>query len=125
MSTTTAPLSQSAQHPQGYYPQGHMESREQARHNEVTTEPDWMRIGVGCTLLTGSLLLLTGKRRAGLLATFAGATLAALEHKEIVREWWDTLPGYLDKAQQMLDQATATIDDLSAKRDKIMSLLRK
>jgi len=42
-----------------------------------------------------------------------------------VREWWDTLPGYLDKAQQMLDQATATIDDLSAKRDKIMSLLRK
>jgi hypothetical protein len=115
MSPTTLPFSQSAN-----YPRGHMEFGNEARSSETL---DWMKIGVGCTLLTGSLLLLTGKRKAGLLATFAGATLAALEHKEVVREWWDALPGYLDTAQQMLDQATSTIDDLSSKRDKIMSLL--
>jgi len=115
MSPTTLPFSQSAN-----YPRGHMEFRNEARSSET---PDWMRISVGCALLTGSLLLLSGKRKAGLLATFAGTTLAVLEHKEVVREWWDALPGYLDKAQQMLDQASSTIDDLTAKRDKIMSLL--
>jgi hypothetical protein len=92
---------------------------------ETRPDPDWMRLGVGAALLTGSLLLLTGKRRAGLALTAAGTALAMLEHKEIVGEWWDTLPGYLDQAQRLLDQAAATIDDLSEKRDKIMALLGK
>jgi hypothetical protein len=95
-----------------------METRDQ-----VKPDPDWMRIGVGATLLTGSLLLLTGKRKAGLLVTAAGTTLAMLENKDVVRAWWDSLPGYLDNAQRMLDQAAATIDDLTEKRNKIMSLL--
>jgi hypothetical protein len=100
------------------YPQGHMENGEKSR-----LDPDWMRIGVGSTLLTGSLLLLTGKRKAGLLVTAAGTALAMLEHKEVVSEWWDALPGYLDHAQRLLDQAAATIDDLTEKRNKVMSLL--
>ena len=102
------------------YPGGHMEL-----HNDRKIDPDWMRIGVGATLLTGSLLLLTGKHKAGLALTGAGAALAMLEHKEVVRGWWDSLPGYLDHAQKLLDQATATIEDLTAKRNKVMSLLGK
>lgn len=113
MSARTVPLVQSVS-----YPQEHMETRDQAK-----LDPDWLRIGVGASLLTGSLLLLTGKRKAGLLVTFAGTALAMMEHKEVVRDWWDSLPGYLDNAQRMLDQAAATIDDLTEKRDKIMSLL--
>ena len=97
------------------YPQGHVEQRR-------SDEPDWMRIGVGATLLTGSVLLLTRQRKLGLLVTAAGSALAALEHKEIVKEWWEALPGYLDKAQEILDQTQHTIEDLSAKRDKIMGL---
>jgi hypothetical protein len=88
-------------------------------------EADWMRIGVGSTLLAGSLLLLTGKRRLGLVVTAAGTALAMLEHKEVVREWWDALPEYLDKAQSLLDQAQETIDDVTAKRDKVMSLFSR
>jgi len=113
MSARTIPLAPSVN-----YPQEHMETRD-----EVRLDPDWMRIGVGAALLTGSLLLLTGKRRSGLLVTFAGTALAMVEHKDVVREWWESLPGYLDNAQRMLDQAAATIDDLTEKRDKIMSLL--
>ncbi len=113
MSAQTAPLVQSVN-----YPQEHMETYDKAK-----LDPDWLRIGVGASLLTGSLLLLTGRRKAGLLVTFAGTALAMMEHKEVVRDWWDSLPGYLDNAQRMLDQAAATIDDLTEKRDKIMSLL--
>jgi len=92
---------------------------------ELNLDHDWMRIGVGTTLLTGSLLLLTGKRKAGLVVTAAGTALAMLENKEVVREWWDCLPGYLENAQRFLDFATSTIDDLTDKRDKIISLLGK
>ena len=118
-------------HPQSTtYPQGHIESPRGTAFNsrnfgEVRQEPDWMRIGVGAALITGSLLLLTGKRRVGLLVTAAGTALAMLEHKELVGEWWNALPGYLDHAQKMLDQAASTVEDLSSKRDKIMSLLGK
>ena len=86
---------------------------------------DWLRIGVGASLLTGSLLLLTGKRKAGLIVTAAGTALAILEHKEIVADWWEQLPRHLEKAQQMLEQTQQTIDDLSRKRDQVMSMFGK
>ncbi|HWG20153.1 MAG TPA: hypothetical protein VG225_06450 [Terracidiphilus sp.] len=92
---------------------------------ETLRNADWMRIGVGSTLLTGSFLLLSGKRKAGLLVTAAGTALAMLDNKEIVSEWWNALPGYLNNAQRMLDQAQETIDDLAAKRDKVMALFGK
>lgn len=101
------------------YPQGH------AERPRVDDTHDWMRAGVAGTLLTGSLLLLSGKRRAGLLVTTAGAALALLQEKEVLQAWWDALPGYLDDAQRMLDQAQTTIDDLTSKRDRIMSLFRR
>jgi hypothetical protein len=84
-----------------------------------------MRIGVGSTLLVGSLLLLSGRRKSGLFFTAAGTALAVVEHRDLVREWWDALPGYLDQAQQLLDQTSATIDDLTEKRAKIRSLLTR
>lgn len=97
------------------YPQGHAELQR-------SEEPDWMRFGVGATLLAGSVLLLTRQRKLGLLVTAAGTALAALEHKEVVKEWWEALPTYLERTQRMLDQAQETIDDLAAKRDKVMSI---
>jgi hypothetical protein len=92
---------------------------------ESIKNPDWMRIGVGASLLTGSLLLLTGKRKAGLLVTVAGTALAMLEHREVVAEWWDELPRHLEKAQTMLEQTQHTIDDLTQKRDKIFAMFGK
>jgi hypothetical protein len=84
---------------------------------------EWLRIGAGTTLLAGALLLLSGKRRAGLLATAAGAVLTVMDQKETVKVWWDALPGYLDKTQHLLDEAQHTIDDIAAKRDRLKSFL--
>ena|SRR4051812_21671484 len=96
-----------------------------SRVESMVKNPDWMRIGVGASLLTGSLLLLTGKRKAGLVVTAVGTALAVLEHREIVAEWWEALPHHLQKAQHMLEQTQQTIDDLTQKRDKVMSLFGK
>ena len=103
------------------YPQGHTEFHMESQDKN----PDWMRIGVGASLLTGSILLLTGKRKAGLLVTALGTALAMLDNKEIVAEWWEALPRQLDKAQRMLDQTQQTIEDIGEKRDQVFALFGK
>jgi hypothetical protein len=120
MGASTIPLSEKVIEPEGY-----VESRQETRLKGAQINPDWMRIGVSCTLMTGSLLLLTGKRKAGLIATFAGTALAILEHQDLVSEWWNTLPRYLNDAQRMLDQAAITVEDLTAKGEQIKSLFTK
>jgi|NGEPerStandDraft_6_1074524.scaffolds.fasta_scaffold399191_1 hypothetical protein len=101
------------------YPQGQIEPPMKAHHDH---DKEWMGAAVGGTLLLGSVLLLSGKRRAGLVLTAAGTALALLEEQETVRAWWNALPAYLDNAQRLLEEAQKTIDDLSSKRDKLRSL---
>lgn len=87
--------------------------------------PDWVGMAVGGTFLAGGLLLLTGKKKAGLLVTASAMALTLVDQKATVREWWNTLPGYLDDAQRLLDQAAHTIDDLAAKRDKLRGMFNR
>ena len=106
--------------PTQHHPRGRMETCAESLKSQ-----DWMRIGAGSTLLTGSILLLRGKRRAGLLLTVTGAALAMLDNQEIVAEWWEALPRCLDKAQHMIEQTQHTVDDLTNKRDQIVALFGK
>lgn len=100
-------------------------------HNDVETNikpqesPDWMGITVGATFLVGSLLLLSGRKRAGLVTTAAAAALTVLDQQDTIREWWNALPQYLDEAQRLLDQAQTTIDDLAAKREKLRAMFNR
>jgi hypothetical protein len=87
--------------------------------------PDWMGITVGGAFLVGSLLLLSGRRRAGLVATAAATALTLLDQQDTIREWWNALPQYLDEAQRLLDQAQTTIDDLAAKREKLRVMFNR
>ena len=102
------------------YPQGHIET-----HNQSHDDKEWIGAAVSGSLLIGSFLLLTGKRRAGLVFTAAGTALALLEEQETVRTWWNALPGYLDNAQRLLEEAQKTMDDLSSKREKLRSLFQR
>ncbi len=105
------------------YPSGNLSERGSDSRLQSIRESDWLRIGAGGALLTGALLLLTGNRRSGLLVTVAGAALAMLQEQELVSQWWNALPGYLDGAQKMISQVQETVDDLSAKREKVMEIL--
>ncbi|HET6208548.1 MAG TPA: hypothetical protein VFD98_17150 [Terracidiphilus sp.] len=87
--------------------------------------PDWLGITVGATFLAGAFLLISGKKRAGLVVTAAAAAVTFLDQKETIREWWNALPQYLDDAQRLLDQAQRTVDDLAATRDKVRAILNR
>ena len=93
--------------------------------NSRRSRSEWVGMAAGGTFLAGGLLLLSGKKKAGLLMTAAAMAVTLVDQKETVREWWNTLPGYLDDAQRLLEQASRTIDDLAAKRDKLRSMFNR
>jgi hypothetical protein len=80
---------------------------------------NWARIAAGGSLLAGGLLLLTGRHRAGLFAAASGTTLALLDQEEVLRAWWEALPGYIDDAQLLLDKVQATVGELAAQSESL------
>ena len=83
--------------------------------------PDWVAVAASGSLIAGGLLLLAGKKRAGLVAAASGTALAVLGHEDTVRHWWDSLPRYLGQAHSVLDQAQEVVEKIA---DKGQSLRR-
>lgn len=71
------------------------------------------------TLVASGALLLSGNRRAGLLAAAAGTALTMLDQQETVRHWWSALPGYLEHAQKLLGRVQEAVDDVSAQQERL------
>ena len=88
-------------------------------------EPDWVGIGAGSAFLAGALLLLSGRKKAGIAVTAGAMTLTLLDQQATLKEWWNTLPKYLDDAESVLDKALKTIENLGSKRDKLRSFFDK
>jgi hypothetical protein len=105
--------------PAGYPP------NQGAMTRSTKSQSDWLGMAVGGSFLAGGLLLLSGKKKAGMLVTAGAMALTLVDQKDTVREWWNTLPGYLDDAQRLLDQAAHTIEDLATKRDKLRSMFNR
>ena len=79
---------------------------------------NWVALAAGGTLIAGGLMLLLGRRRAGLVAAATGATLALLDQQETVLSWWNTLPGYIDDVEGLLSQVQGTVEELAAQRER-------
>ena len=88
-------------------------------------DADWVGIAAGGTFLAGGLLLLRGKKKAGLAVTGSAMALTLLDQRETVREWWKSIPRHLDNAERLLGHAENTIKDLAAKRDKLRSFFNR
>jgi hypothetical protein len=86
---------------------------------------NWVRIAAAGTLAASGVLLVAGKRRAGLVTAVAGAALVMLDQQEVVSQWWNALPGYLEEMQGMLGRAQAAVDDLSVQGEKLRRVLGK
>jgi hypothetical protein len=84
---------------------------------------NWTRGLAAGALITGAVLLATGRRKSGLFATGAGAIVALLEDSDAVREIWETLPTYLKTGQEMLGRFEAFIGELGAQGDKIRKMI--
>src|ERR1700744_510366 len=63
---------------------------------------NWVRTVAAGTLVTGAVLLASGKRKAGLAVAAAGTVFALVEDPEGVKKVWKNIPGYLDHGHSML-----------------------
>ncbi len=102
----------------------------QTRSPRITEMPktdsfDWVKFAACGTLITGGLLLLTGQKRAGLVMAASGTALALLDHEETLRNWWDAMPEYVDRAQYMLEQVQGVVDDITEKGESIRRVLSR
>jgi hypothetical protein len=84
---------------------------------------DWVEVAAGGSLLASGLLMLTGQRRAGLVMAVTGAALTLLGEQEIVRNWWEQFPGYVDRVQGLIGRVQSSMDELSVTRENLNQAL--
>jgi hypothetical protein len=77
------------------------------------------------SLAAGGVLLATGKRRAGLVAAVAGTAMAMIDQQEVVREWWNALPGYLANLQELVVRVQGVVDDISENGEKLQKIFKR
>jgi hypothetical protein len=84
---------------------------------------DWVKVAACGSLICGGLLLLTGKKRAGLIAAASGTALAMLEHEDTIRQWWQAIPHYLGQAHSMIDRVQEMVDKAADKGQSLRRVL--
>ncbi len=92
---------------------------------ERDEELNWAGYAAGVSLIAGGLLLLSGRRRAGMVAASAGTALAMLDQQQTLRSWWHTLPSYIDEVQRTLGQVQNAVNDMAAKRETLHRILSR
>lgn len=85
----------------------------------------FLRMLAAGTLVTSGVLLVAGKRRAGLATALSGAALVMIEQREAVGRFWNALPRYLGAAQGVLGRAQAAVEDLTVQSEKLRHVLHK
>jgi hypothetical protein len=96
-----------------------------SRDAAQTEEANWVGIAAGGALIAGGLLLLAGQRRAGTVAAASGTALALLDQQETLHRWWTSLPGYIGEIEQLMANVQGAVDDLAARRAKLLQILAK
>ena len=90
-------------------------------HRQDST--NWVRIASAATLVAGGALLLSGRRRTGLVVAATGTALALLDQQDTLGKWWSQLPTYIDDIQQLLTQAEGAVEEFAAQREKLGKVL--
>jgi hypothetical protein len=82
----------------------------------------WKVAVVAGAIGTGAILLLTGKKTAGIVIAGVGAAVLASEYPDKIEEIRDRLPEYADRGVRVLDgisRAGERIADLIEKRGRV------
>jgi hypothetical protein len=86
---------------------------------------NWARLAAGGSLLASAVLLLLGNKRAGLVTAAGGTALAVLDQQDVVKEFWNALPGYIDQAQRVLEKVEATVSEVASQRERLHNILTR
>jgi len=86
---------------------------------------NWVGFAAGGSLVAAGLLLLSGERRAGIVAAATGTALAMLDQQDTLRSWWTALPSYIDQVQKVVVQVQNTVDEVAVKREALRRALAR
>jgi hypothetical protein len=90
-----------------------------ASHVSSSEGTNWATIAAAGSLVAGGLLLITGNRKAGTVAATAGTTLLLLDQQDLLRSWWNAIPGQIENVQKVLGKVQASVSEVSAQRDRL------
>jgi hypothetical protein len=92
---------------------------------EKPASSDWAGYAAGGALVAAGVLLVTGHRRAGLVAAAGGTALALAGQQEALRTCWEALPGYIANAQQFLNQVESAVEAVEGQRESLRRILTR
>jgi hypothetical protein len=88
-------------------------------------DKSWVRTVAAGSLVTGAILLATGKRKAGLLVAAAGTIFALVEDPEGVKKVWNNIPDYLDSGHTLLGRFEKFVGELTVQGEKLRTVFEK
>ena len=88
-------------------------------------DKNWVRTVAAGSLVTGAILLATGKRKAGLAVAAAGTVFALVEDPAGVKKVWNNLPDYLENGHTLLGRFEKFVGELTAQGEKLRSVVEK
>jgi hypothetical protein len=88
-------------------------------------DKNWVRTVAVGTLVTGAVLLASGKRKAGLAVAAAGTIFALVEDPEGVKKVWNNIPDYLDSGHSMLSRFEKFVGELTTQGEKLRTVVEK
>jgi hypothetical protein len=86
---------------------------------------DWIRYVAAGTLAASGALMVTGRRKTGMIAAVSGTVLVMIDQQDTVRDWWNRLPGFLQEVHELLGRAQDAVEDLSTQGERLRSALSK
>src|SRR6202012_380255 len=88
-------------------------------------DKNWVRTVAAGSLVTGAVLLATGKRKAGLAVAAGGTVFALLEDPEGVKQVWNSLPDYLESGHNFLGRFEKFVGEVTSQGEKLRSVVEK
>ena len=89
----------------------------------TVAEIPWTRSIAAGSLIVSALLLVSGKRKAGLAVAAAGGAIALLENPQAVREAWESMPRVVRMGQDFLVRVEDFVDELNKQGGRLRKAL--
>jgi hypothetical protein len=86
---------------------------------------NWVRTVAAGTLVTGAVLLATGKRKSGLAVAAAGTIFALVEDPAGVKKFWNNLPDHIESGHDLLGRFEKFVGELTAQGEKLRAVVEK
>ncbi len=86
---------------------------------------NWVRTVAAGSMVTGAILLATGKRKAGLAVAAAGTIFALIEDPEGVKALWNNIPDYLESGQGLLARFEKFVGELTVQGERLRTVVEK